>query len=195
MADTGEKPHFSKRNLDMREQAQRIFGRTSVGRWAARSNVPAYLRLEWFKLDVDPESLHWARTVPGDPRAGRRLERNWHNAAILGVDASELASLGAHDHANDRWAKDAVAFETEGIVRIGINPESDQIFGGARREGQAGMLTVAMRLGRGPLNATMGHYQPDTGQLFTPNHIVVLEERIPNAEIGPPDYPHTRLAG
>ncbi|MGH7193562.1 MAG: hypothetical protein ACREJM_08525 [Candidatus Saccharimonadales bacterium] len=76
-----------------------------------------------------------------------------------------------------------------------MNPESDQIFGDAGKKDQAGMLTVAMRLGRGPLNATMGHYQPDTGQLLTSGHIVILEERIPNDEIGPPDYPHTRLVG
>jgi hypothetical protein len=85
-----------------------------------------------------------------------------------------LAALGAHDPESDRWAKDAVAFESDGVVRIGINPESDHIFGGACKEDQLGMATVAMRLGRGPLNATMGHYQPETGQLLVPSNVVVL---------------------
>ena len=164
-------------------------------RWAMRSNVPAYMKLSWFKLpDLDPESISWARTVPGDPEAGG-FPRNWNNAAILGVHQGALANLQAHEPESGRWAKDAVAYEADGVVRVGVNPEDDRIFGGVGREDQAGMLTVAMRLGKGPLRATMGHFQPVTGELFVPDSIVVLEEHIPNKEIGPPDYPHTRLAG
>lgn len=194
MATTGEQPHFSSRVLDVAEKAQRVFGRTSVGRWVTGSDAPAYLRLEWFRLDVDPGSLHWAREVEGDPEAGR-LPRNWNNAAILGVGKDDLAGMSAHEPGAGQWAKDAVAFESDGVVRVGINPEGDRIFGGTTQTGQEGMLTVAMRLGRGPLRATMGHFQPGSGEFFTPSGIVVLEEHIPNEAITAPDYPHTRLAG
>lgn len=193
MASTGEQPHFSSRTLDLGEKAQRVFGRTAVGRWATGSNVPAYTRLDWFRIDADPNDIPWARTVPGDPKAGR-LPRSWHNAAILGVAESALARLGAHEGATaGGWAKDAVAFESEGTVRVGINPEGDHLFGGSGRDDE--ILSVAMRLGTGPLRAAMGHYQPESGRLMVPEGIVVLEECIPNADIKAPEYPHTRLAG
>jgi hypothetical protein len=196
MAITGEQPHYSAKTLDLGERAQHLFGGTAPMRWAMRSKTPAYLRLEWFSLpDVDPEDLAWADEVPGDPKAGR-LPRNWHNAAILGVSRGDLARLGAHDQVSQHYAKDAVAYEADGVVRVGINPESDHIFGGLTSGENNGdkMLAVAMRLGRGPLKAAMGHYQPDEERLLIPEGIVVLDQSMPVSQI-PVHYPNTRLAG
>lgn len=189
MAIKGEQPHFSAKTIDIAEKAQRF---QWLAKRVAASRSPAYVQLRWHKLpDVDPDSIDWAETVPGDPKAGR-LPRNWRNAVVLGISRKVLAGLSAHDPENDTYAKDVVAYESDGIVRVGVNPDSDHLFGGAPYwyNGED-ILTVAMRLGRGPLKAAMGQYSLAKG-LMIPEGTIVVQPSIPNAEIAN-KYPHTQL--
>lgn len=189
MARSGEQPHFSAATIDLAEKAQGFKWLTKL---VAGSNSPAYVQLRWQKLpDVDPDDVDWADTVPGDPKAGR-FPRNWPNAAVLGVSRDALASLGAHDQAAGNYARDVVAYESEGIVRVGFDPESERLFGGAPYwyNGED-VLTVAVRRGGGPLRAAMGQYRPDLG-LLIPEGGFVVQESIPVDEL-PNKYPHTHL--
>lgn len=195
MAGAESKPHFSKAALNLGEKLQD----TRIGKWARHSDSPAAKYLRWFHLpDVDRDAIDWAE-VPGDLRVKKRqLPREWKNAAILSTDSDEFDRLAAQandDYGADRWARDAVLYEANGVVRIGINPNPEHhgVFGYESIEGSIS-LTVAMRLGRGPLRAAMGLYRPDENALYTPSTApTVVTPSIPNAEI-PDRYPHMPLA-
>lgn len=164
-----------------------------LGKWAARAASPVYTRLEWQSMpDVDPESIDWAEDVPGDPDAGF-LARNWKTAAVLGTSRQALASLGAHHPDSQSYARDAVAYDHDGIVVVGMNPESPHLFGGtpAWYNGDD-ILTIAMRRGTGPLRAAMGLYREDEGLMVPEEAAIVVQPSIPNRAL-PDKFPHTQL--
>jgi hypothetical protein len=192
MAGAEEQPHFPPETSGFVEIAQHV---PLVGKRLIGSSSPAFVKLEWVSLpDVDPDSIAWADEVPGDPKAGWR-PRGRRNATVIGVDRNSLGELGAHSPGTDQWAKDAVVCMSDGVVRIGTNPESGRLFGSKEVNGIR-MFTLALRRGEDLLKATLGNYQPGEGVdgLFVPDEAFVVEPLVPIRDIAT-ESPNSKLVG
>lgn len=197
MAGDPEKPHFSKAVLNTSERAQRMLGKIGAPlvNMVTGSSFSEYVQLQWAKQPhLNPEDFEWCE-VPGDPDAGL-VPRFWKKAAVLGVSVESYHSAwrtadtdkdGSRLH--ERMLQ-AVAYEAEGTIRIGTRQgnRTFQEFG----VDHVWTDTIAMRLGRGPLKATMGLWFPDRQELVIPDGVRVLEAALPIEDLADA-YPYTRL--
>jgi hypothetical protein len=195
MAAIGEIPGLSIPSIDgVVKIAQHL---PVVGKRLGGSGLLDFIKLEWTSLpDVDPDSIAWAEEVPGDPKASH-IPRWCHNVTVIGVEQQEIGELDAHEPDNGRWAKDTIVCLSEGEVKIGVNPESDHLFGGELIDGKR-MFTLAKRLGRDPLRAALGQYRPDQERLYVPTTAAqVVDPLISDRRLHGPsgNYQNTQLAG
>jgi hypothetical protein len=191
-----EKPHFSERVLSISEQAQHAIGHSAVSQAAVRaftgSRSPAYRLLDWQSKGVQMED-HEIETVkvPGNPNA-TRLSRYWNVAAVI---ASEVALL---DTIKNEYAQfeiqEAVAYFTDGTAHVGtLQAAEGQLFQ-PYAEDQNDEITIpaerviAMRLGKGPLEATMGIWVAEQRLFVASESIRVIEPIVPVDAVAR-DYP------
>jgi hypothetical protein len=170
-----EQPHFSERTLNLAETSQRLLG--SLGQPLVRaisgSSSPAYIQLEWSKQDqLNIDDYTWVG-VPGDPQAGK-IPRNWRRAAVLGTQWGALSKL--YDKIDEPvHAMEALAFVADDSIRVGVKENGYSLFRSLLRPNENGKYAaVAMRLGRGPLQATMGLWLPEKEQLLAADDIEVI---------------------
>lgn len=159
MADPN-KPDFSKTVLGIAERTQQAIGHTRLGSKVVKaftgSTSPNYVQLDWRSKGID---AHVPKTVkvPGNLEAGR-LARNWPTAAILAINEEELKELAQLD---PNEYQQAVAYVSEGIVHVGTRPNAESGYAEklfARYSDEE--LAVAMRVGRGTLEAAAGIWIP-----------------------------------
>jgi hypothetical protein len=183
-----EKPHFSKSILRTSEGLQRAVGHTMVGGLLMRaltgSSSPNYQQLDWFSHDVD-STVHNTVMVGGNHRAAK-LARNWDMAMIMGTpddELDELAALGVGQ-------KEAVGYISDEVLHVGVAPgdeDESMLFGGHKSEPWS---TVAMRKGRGPLEATMGVWLPEDRLFISVRELYIVK---PDIHIGMLEQQYPKL--
>jgi hypothetical protein len=151
---TTEESHFSKFQLDLSER----IGNTALGRSIAKPFVgsvsPAYRQLDWYSRNITYEIKSIER-FHGDPLA-TKLPRFWTRAAVMASleeevnDLKETRGIVPPDH------QEAVAYLSDDIWHVGIDHDQSPILGKLNKHD----LAIAMRLGKGPLIATMGLWSP-----------------------------------
>ncbi|HMH31286.1 MAG TPA: hypothetical protein VK534_02310 [Methylomirabilota bacterium] len=182
MTEISEKSHFSREALDAGDRIGSIPVVGSLLReLSSGSNSPAATRATWFKIDNDPKYLD-TTTVSGDKRAGR-LPRNWNTAAVFSIperymDVKEDFQDGVP----------AVAYVSDGGVRVGVLPKDEDFNFIEQRYGR---YQMAMRLGRGPLTASMGLWRPEANDLLTMS--IFVDEPSIDIDFLPRRFPHTPL--
>jgi hypothetical protein len=181
-----ENLRFSERKLalDGGERFMRSFGHTALGSKVIRattgSRSPVYRQTDWFSQGISHDIRDTA-IVPGDPRAPM-LRRNWNQVAIFAATEAELVDL--KDQAGPDPFKEAVAFVAEDVVRVGVKSTEGYLFENLTEE----EVAIAMRLGRGPLEATMGLWLPDDRHFVSVENIRVVEAAVYQSSL-PSDYP------
>ena len=150
MADP-EKPHFSNTTLGVSERLQQVLGGRLMSVFSG-SDSPNYRQLNWFSRRIET-SIQSTINVPGNLLAGR-LPRSWDIAVIMATRDEELDKLTSYG--DDQ--QEAVAYISKGVVHVGTHPEGDNLFGFLDDNFEE--CAIAMRLGRGPLEATMGMWFP-----------------------------------
>jgi hypothetical protein len=153
-----EKPHFSKQTLDISERIHQVLSPRRLGSKAVSvftgSDYPLYRQLDWHSgSDVNWTNVYNTVRVPGDQEAGL-FRRNWRSAIVMSAKIEELEEI--HEHPLTDEGQEAVAYISEGVVRVGIKPNDSPLFEDLNGEERA----VAMRIGKGPLEATMGLWAP-----------------------------------
>ncbi|MDB5175169.1 MAG: hypothetical protein JWM81_27 [Candidatus Saccharibacteria bacterium] len=193
---TNERPHFSERLLHIGEQAQHAIGQSALSKSVVRtltgSRSPAYRQVVWQSRgvlleDQDVETVH----VAGNPNSAL-LARNWNIAAII---ASEVVLL---DNIRTEYAQfkfqDAVAYIADGTAHVGILPDSSEALFGVYAENPDDEITIpaeraiAMRLGKGPLEVTMGIWVPSERLYVGAESVRVVEPIVPVDAVAR-DYP------
>ena len=153
---SSEKNHFGKRVLDYSERAHQKLGHSALGRTVTRaiagSSSPAYVQLNWYSRGVTADTGARAK-VAGDPQAGP-VPRFWNRAAVLASHSEDIERLKST--AEDVEHKEAVAYVSEGVWHVGIMASEGALFEELNERENA----VAMRLGKGSLNAAMGIWIP-----------------------------------
>jgi hypothetical protein len=173
-----EQPHFSRRGLTAAERAQRVLGQTTIGRSltkaVAGSSYPLYRQLDWHSPDYpfNPPDLEATINVPGDKHAGI-VPRFWHKAMVMAFPTEDLEKLRQDNFRSPQ--KRAVAYVADNTVHVGTQANEGYLFERLTKN----ELTVAMRLGKGPLEATAGLWLPDERTFESVEHLRVVEEAIP----------------
>jgi hypothetical protein len=173
-----ERPHFSKRFLIASEHAQRTIGQTSIGRSltkaVAGSSYPLYRQLDWHTPDYpyNPPDLRATIKVPGDRNAGR-VPRFWRMATVIAFPTEELEELRIENFKSPQ--KRAVSYVAENTVHVGTQPNEGYLFERYTKN----ELAIAMRLGKGPLEATVGLWLPDERTFESVGQLRVVEAAIP----------------
>lgn len=166
-----DRNHFGKRVLDISERAHRALGHTAAGRavtsLVAGSSYDGYRQLDWYSRNITSE-VKTTIKVPGDPKAGP-VPRFWKNAAVLAAPSEEVENL------RGRHYKEAVAYLSEGVLHVGALATEWALLEHLSLKERA----IAMRLGRGPLEATMGIWLPNEKHFISVENIRTVEESIP----------------
>lgn len=186
MSEQSDKSHFSERTLDIAETGQRLLGRLGrpVVRALTGSSFPAYTQLKWSKQEhLDPDDYKWCH-VDGDPGAGL-LPRFWSKAAIIGASSAEFMEF-YNEHKKENIDQAAV-FVSDGVMRVGTEPRLAMSMFGRRVEGQNANNVLAMRIGKGTLQASIGLWLRDEQELFVPDSLTLIEEHVPINELEPLD--------
>jgi hypothetical protein len=176
-----EKPHLSNATLSRSERLQQKFGNNRLGRAATRlavgSRSPAYRQSIWRSESISALVLSTVK-VPGDPSSGK-LARNWDSALVMAVTDDDYAKLEKQVNHREPF-EDAIAYISEDVVHVGTQ---------AIREGHlfayisAEDLAVAMRIGRGPLEATMGLWLPEQRAFVGAENVHIVEAKLPVNEL------------
>jgi hypothetical protein len=154
-----ERNHFGKTVLDLSERAHHALGHSLVGKAVTRavtgSQYPGYRQLDYFSRNVTSDIKNTVR-VSGDPNAGI-VPRFWYRALIMSTPQEELNDLLIDMRSNSKHSpQEAIAYISEGTVHVGAPYEQKALFGFYKDE-----RAVAMRLGKGSLEATMGLWIPE----------------------------------
>jgi hypothetical protein len=140
---------------------------------------------------LNPDEIDWCE-IDGDPDAGR-MPRRWHNVAVLATDHTVYDGLDPEYLSKPGRTKDAIAWISEGIVRIGVSADADNLFGGTV-VGDESKFTVAKRLSTENLRATIGLWLPAEQRLVVGNNVSVLNPSLPINELAAdPQYRHTSV--
>ncbi len=155
------------------------------------SGSPAFIRLNESKQpQLNPDDIDWCE-IDGDPEAGR-MPRRWHNVAVLATDHTVYDELDPEYLRTPGKAKDAIAWLSEGIVRIGISTDSDNLFGGTVIGGES-KFTVAKRQSPDDVRATVGLWLPAERELIV-GKVSIADPSLPMSElVADPQYRHTSV--
>lgn len=182
-----EDPHFSSTVLDLSERVQQAIGHTKVGGRIVGvftgSTSPVYRQLDWRSQNIKKEVKGTVK-VAGDPQAGR-LARNWNESLLMAASEEGVGRL--KDQAGAAPYKEAVAYVSESVVHVGTLATEDYLFTEIAEEKRA----IAMRRGRGPLQATMGLWLPED-RMFLGAEDVWAVDAIPVSAL-PSKYPGVLL--
>jgi hypothetical protein len=174
------------------ERAQRAIGHNMAGKVIINafsgSSSPGTVRGDWYSNIAEPE-INSVIKVAGNPNAGW-LARNWNTAMIMATPLEELVAL--YDEVNSAEQRHAVAYVTDDIVHVGIRAKGHTIGFGKinEREDRA----VALRLGRGPLEATMGVWLPDERTFVSVSSVRVVETDCPVSAVGSKNGPYPSVS-
>lgn len=185
-----EKPHFSSRTLGLSEGFQKRFGHTLVGGFVtnvvAGSNSPMFRQLVYQSKDVS-SSIAETVSVEGDKFAGR-FPRRWPKAIIMAIELKRLSELKAEAYEEGALCKEAVAYIADDVVHVGSKRTEGILFTKLNYYDVA----IAMRRGRGPLQATMGIWLPETRHFEGVSGVKVVEPSVQISALTH-DYPGTLL--
>jgi hypothetical protein len=176
MARNTDRNHYSKRQLSWAERTQELIGRSGVGKVGKNlinitngSRHPGYLQLNWFSKRVDADvkaKIH----VEGDQRAGL-LPRLWMQSVLLQVDRAEIEGMLE----DNRGSQEATAYMSEDVAHVGrLGNKRNGILKATSPEASA----VAMRLGKGSLDATVGIWIPEERHFESVQGVEVVEYPI-----------------
>jgi hypothetical protein len=131
-------------------------------------NVPSYTTTRWRHWGSSADSFgEWAH-FNGIGMAGL-TPRNYGAAAIVLVDREKMDQFVDH---HDPEMQQAVAYRLGSAVMFGVSPEHNELLGLETPDAED--YSVAMRIGRGPLDAGVGLWSPNHHhRLFLP-----LEEGV-----------------
>jgi len=177
--------------LDLGERVQHTIGHTALGSRLIRawsgSRSPAYRQLDWFSQDINKARIKNTITVPGVSQAAM-LPRNWDLAMVMATTDNELERI--HEQVGRGSYSDAVAYISEDVVHVGIGRHGS-LFGRLNDEERA----IAMRRGRGPLEAMMGLFMHNR-ELFVGVEVLrLVEETVHIGNLSPKSqvYPEVPL--
>ena len=189
MAAIGEQIHPSAITGNVINVAKRMVSNTIPGRFVTGSNSPAYVRLEVSKQpQLNPDEIDWCE-IDADPEAGR-MPRYRHNVAILAAIRTIYGGIEKKDMLTPGFTKDAIAWMSEGIVKIGTNPDADNLFGGTVIDDES-KFALATRLTPDPVEATIGLWLPDREEFIGAKQVSVVRPSLPIAELAAdPQYRH-----
>ena len=124
-----------------------------------------YIPLRWFHARQTVSSIRgWLEFAPDD--SGGRLPRNYRGAATILL---ETAALDGYLN-NYPDGREAVAYRLgKTAVMVGTHPAGADIFSDSL-DGSS-QLAIAMRIGRGPLQAVAGLWSPQSGFITNPDLI------------------------
>jgi len=175
-----EGPHFSKRTLEFGAP----ISRTRLGRIITQpftgSGSPNEIRAAWY-ANVHAEAEQWV-SVPGDPNAGG-WPRGWLNAMVMSTTEEEVQDLDDTYRRSD--AREAVAYRSEEIVHVGIHPNQVALFGRLRKERFLDEWAAGMRIGRGPLEASMGVWLPGEEAFIGASVLKLVHKEVHVNQFGP----------
>ena len=189
MAGT-EEPHFSKTVLDLSERTHQAIGHSKVGKAVTKaitgSPYPGYRQLDWYSRGVTSEVKSTIK-VPGDPHAGI-VPRFWNRAAIMAMPRSDIRKVEQTRDLLPPSYKEAVAYISDDVVHVGTMATESFLFELLNKEERA----TAMRLGKGPLEATMGLWIPKERHFISFDNVRVVEPAVFVSSL-PQDYPGLAL--
>lgn len=179
------RPKLSKNVLDLSERFQRAVGHTVLGGNVIRaftgSSSMAYRQLDWYSANVTSE-VRGVVVAPGDPKAGR-LARNWNTAVVMACELEEI-----REYKQYTGAKEAVAYDSEGVVHVGTMPTDHYMF----KQIAPSRAAMAMRVGRETFRAMMGLYLPEE-QHFIGFRSTKIIDRVPVQQDLSINYPGVLL--
>lgn len=159
--------HYSKETLSAAEKIQETIGNSKLGKRLISvtngSRYPGYLQLNWFSRGISAD-LRDSVTIDGDQKAGI-IPRRWTNAVILGLSQEEIEGL-KDEHSE---GQEAVAYMSEGVAHVGVSDSGENIFTETDEQG----LEIAMRRGKGSLEATAGLWIPPERHFVSAGSIAV----------------------
>ena len=198
-----EKPHFPRLTLGLAERASRNQIGRGVAKIVAGSSSRSYLQGEWYsELSLADISTNVRKTakVPGDSTAGW-LPRNWANAMVMATPEEDLQKLYEEtEYSPDHMFshQQAVAYIADDVVHVGIAPfyimhrkmaEFHSLFGRLEPTGEdKSERAVAMRIGQGPLEATMGVWLAEDRHFVGVETLRVVADSVSMDQFSPRDH-------
>lgn len=156
---------------------KRMLSHTGPGRYVTGSDSRAFVRLEASNQPgINPDDIDWCE-ISGDPEAGR-IPRRWDTVAVLATSHSIYNGIDPEYLREPGQVKDAIAWISEGIVRVGVSPDSDNLFGGTVIEGES-RFVVAKRRSANPVEATLGLWVPAERRFIEAPQTSVVDGSLP----------------
>lgn len=170
-----ERSHFSVLQHDVAERLSFLStvwpANKAVDWFQGADKTPAHSRIKWrsnLRTDIPQNRVE----VDGNPEAGY-LIRNWSTALVMVGSEVELEELRGELGPD---ARDALAYIADDVPRVGVRYDGDRLF--AVNEALQNVYG-AMRIGRGPLVATMGIWSPDQDRFVGLRNIVADKTAAP----------------